>query len=135
MRISSSDGKAWIEISRNDENDFPSFAFACAINIGHGNFAASNSSLTFLNLAEFAEALDKFILQRDIKPSLEGTYDSYLKVWRPNGKNEVMLSFCVGDAFCGWPGTSEFKLHGEFPIEQEALNSLVSGFRYMARGT
>jgi len=134
MHISSSDGKAWIEVRRNEEDNFPSFAFSGAVNIGHGSFAASNSSLAFLNLGDFAEMLDKFILERDLQPCLEGTYESYLKVWRPSGKNEVMLSFCIGDAFSGWVGTSEFKLQGEFPIEQETLNSLVSAFRSMARG-
>jgi hypothetical protein len=133
MRISSSDGKAWIEIRRNEDDDLPSFSFCGAVNIGYGSFTASNISLTFLNLSEFAEALDVFISQRDLQPFLEGTYGSYLRVWQPRSKNEVMLSFCIGDAFCGWVSTSEFKLQGEFPIEQEMLNSLVLALRSMAR--
>ncbi|WP_026609732.1 hypothetical protein [Methylocaldum szegediense] len=133
MRISSSDGKTWIEIRRNEGDDFPSFAFSGAVNIGHGRFTGRSTSLTFLNLSEFAEALDAFILQRDLQPCLEGTYGSYARVWQPRSKNEVMLGFCIGDAFSGWVGTSEFKLQGEFPIEQEILNSLVFAFRSMVR--
>jgi hypothetical protein len=42
-------------------------------------------SLIFLNLSEFAEALDAFISQRDLQPCLEGTYKSYLRVWQSKG--------------------------------------------------
>lgn len=54
MRISSADGKAWIDVARNEEDDFPSFTFGCAVDIGHGVFKANNSSLSFLNMEEFA---------------------------------------------------------------------------------
>ena len=134
MRISSADSKnSWIEIQRNEDDDFSSFLFRVAIDIGHGNFSACNNSLNFLNLRGFAEEVDQFVLRRDIQPFLEGTYDSYLRL-RQTNNNEVLISFCIGDAFCGWENTAEFKLQGEFPIEQDILTTLASAFMSLAKG-
>jgi hypothetical protein len=132
MRISSTDSKSWIEIQRNKDDDFPSFQFRAAIDIEHGTFSACNSSLAFLNLRKFAEEVDQFILHRELRPFLEGTYESYLKL-RQTDSNEILITFCIGDTFCGCKSTDEFRLHGSFPIEQDILTTLASEFMSLSK--
>lgn len=129
MRLQSADGKSCIEIVRNAEGVHSSFTVRSEIEIGHGSFTAENGDVHFLELATFAEALDHFIMERDLSPQLEGTYGTYIKVSKARDMNSVVLAFAIGDAYCGFPVTSVFKLEGSFVIEQEDLNALVDGFR------
>jgi hypothetical protein len=40
-----------------------------------------------------------------------------------------MVSFAIGDAFAGYATTVRFKTEGEFEINAEYLNDLLSRFR------
>lgn len=104
---------------------------SCAVNIGHGKFSAKNIDLQFLNGDEFVQALDQFLLDRSLTPQLDGTYGTFLILWRPGARDEIMLSFAIGDAFCGGPVTSEYNLTGSFLLPPGNLEALIDEFRTM----
>jgi hypothetical protein len=68
-------------------------------------------------------------LDRQLRPSLKGTYGSSLTFWKGKALNDVLFSFVIGDAFCGYSVTSEYKVEGTFQIDPETLNSLVVFFK------
>jgi hypothetical protein len=133
MRISSTDRKAWLELSRNEAEPHASFAIECSVEIAHGSFRARNGDVHFFNLEEFAKALDAFVLDRALTPRLEGTYDTRVEFSRPRSKNAVMLSFVIGDAYCGYAATVDYRTAGEFEIGAEYLNDVVAAFRELSR--
>lgn len=134
MRIVSSDRRSHLDVTRNPGDGLPSFAMSCVVDTGHARFSASNVDVQLLDLRAFADLLDRFISDRGLSPTLEGTYGSFIKVSalarRPR---DVVLSFAVGDASCEAAVTLEHRLDTAFPIDQEALNSLVADLRNLAR--
>ncbi len=90
--------------------------------------------MQFLNIEEFVEDLGAFILDRKLVPQLRGTYDTGLKFYQPDGKNIVMVGFIIGDAFAGPSQTVRYRTEGEFEVDAEYLNGLVSGFRKLSAG-
>jgi hypothetical protein len=134
LRIECNHGHSWIEIIRRGDDRYAWFEIGCAVDIGHGHFFAKNSDIQFLNGAAFLTELDRFVLDRDRTPQLDGTYGSFLILWRAGSHDEVMLSFAIGDAFCGGPVTSEFNLTGSFALLQERLSGLVADFRTLLEG-
>jgi hypothetical protein len=133
MRIGSTDGKVWLELTRNQAEPHASFAIECSVDVAHGSFRARNSDVHFFNLEEFAKALDAFVLDRTLTPRLEGTYDTRVELSRPRSKNAVMLSFVIGDAYCGYAATVDYRTAGEFEIGAEYLNDVVAAFRELSR--
>ena len=105
MKILSSDSRQWIEVKRLVDNDYTAYELGASIDIGHGLFSGKNNDIQFLNLNEFIENLDSFILYRELIPRLEGTYESYIEFYRPKSKNSIMVNFCVGDAYAGYSET------------------------------
>lgn len=101
----------------------------CSVNIAHGNFDAKNGDIHFLNVDEFIQSLDAFILNRGISPQLHGTYDTVVKFFQPTGKTVVMVSFAIGDAYCGKSATVHYRTEGEFEIDAEYLNDIITNFK------
>ena len=137
MRLTSANSLSWVEVSPSGDEHYSSFSVACAVDIGHGRFAGENVDVHLFDLPGFAEDLDRFVLDRNIRPRLEGTYGTFIEVWRPpDTVNEVRVSLAIGDAYAGSAaaGGCEFKLEGSFPIDQGHLNPLAAGFRSLAAG-
>ena len=133
MRIISSDARCAVEIARDTQGDYSSVSISRSVELGHGRFSGENQDVHFLNLAEFVACLDAYILNRSLRPTLAGTYDTAVKVWTPDARrNVVMLSFAIGDAYAGTPVTANYRLVGEFEIDQDMLNVLLEGFRELA---
>ena len=128
VRIKSLDNTAWLAIFRNRDEPHASYSIECSVDIGHGTFDAENSDVHFLNQEEFAKALDAFILDRALAPQLNGTYDTFVKFFRPAGRNSVMVSFAIGDAFSGRSAAARYRTQGEFEVDAEFLNELAAGF-------
>lgn len=129
MRIRSTDEKAWLELSRNGSEAHASFSIECSVDIGHGKFRAKNSDVHFVNAEEFVKTLDAFVLNRELAPQLNGTYDTRIQFFRPRGKNVTMVSFVIGDAFSGHSATTHYKTEGEFEVDAEYLHELVTDFK------
>ena len=128
MLIKSIDSQSWIEIERSLlEQEYSCFSIACKVDIGHGQFTAKNTDVHFVNLKQFVDDLDHFILDRNLSPILEGTYGTSLKFYSPSSCS-LMVSFTIGDAYCGYIETVDFKTSGTFEIEQEYLGNLLSWF-------
>ena len=121
MRIISSDARCAVEIARDTQGDYSSVSISRSVELGHGRFSGENQDVHFLNLAEFVACLDAYILNRSLRPTLAGTYDTAVKVWTPDARrNVVMLSFAIGDAYAGTPVTANYRLVGEFEIDRES---------------
>lgn len=133
MRIRPTDDKAWLELSRNGSEAHASFSIECSVDIGHGKFRAKNSDVHFLNAEEFVKTLDAFVLNRKVTPQLNGTYDTSVKFFRPQGKNLIMLSFVIGDAFSGYAATTHYKTEGEFEVNAEYLDELIKNFNELLK--
>ncbi len=85
------------------------------LELGHSQSSATNSDGALTNLAAFVRQLDEFMLERSVRPRLEGTYGTYLEL-RAHGR-EVIVSLLVGSA----SGAAEFELSGSFAVEAGAL--------------
>ncbi len=129
MRLIDTLGKCSIEIERRPgDGAHDPFTLNASVDIGHGVFKAANADVHFLNLEAFVRELDAFIMDRTLKPRLEGTYDSYIEF--SGTPFRVAISFCVGDAFSGYARASaHFALTGAFEIEQDFLSSALEQFR------
>jgi len=131
LRIECDRGKSWIEIvARRDSRD-AAYEIGCGIDLGHGNFFARNSDLHFLNMPAFVGELDRFMSDRSLTPQLSGTFGSFLILWQPGTRDQVMLSFAIGDAYGGGPVNTEFSLTGSFLLPEAGLATILSGFHGM----
>lgn len=126
MKIEAIDGKCWIEIVSVPEHDWPSFRIDACVDIGHCAFRATNSDVALLRLAEFAAQLDAFVLDRQVAPLLEGTYDTEIR-FRADGRT-VAVAFRIG----GQAGRQAHALTGGFEIAEGALLSLAQAARDLA---
>lgn len=135
MLISSADLRCAIDVTRNGKHAHASFEVSCTVDIGHGRFSGTNAGVHFLDLDEFVDCLDRFIMDRSLEPTLHGTDGTFLKVSSPGKRNSVGVSFAIGDAFAGIEVPSTFRLEGVFDIEQQKLLSILEGFRALALGT
>lgn len=135
LRIECSSRNSWIEIERRGDRQYSWFEIGCGIDIGHGNFFARNGDIQFLNAESFIGQLDRFIEDRSLTPQLDGSFGIFLILWRPGASEEVMLSFAIGDAYCGGPVATEFNLTGSFALPQDGLNALAEQFRATLVGT
>lgn len=129
MKIKSTDKKQWIEIEQSLDVDWPSYEFGASINIGHSSFSGKNSDMCFLNLREFINTLDSFVLNRELKPKLEGTYDCFVEFYRPGNKNSIMINYCVGSVYVGYSETANYGLNGSFEFSAEYLNDVLEEFK------
>jgi hypothetical protein len=129
MKIKSHDDKQWIEIEQSLDVGYPSYKFQVSIDIGHNLFTGENNDMYFLNLEEFIGNLDSFILNREIKPKLEGTYNCFVEFYRPGNKNIIMVSFYVGSTYAGFSDTASYGLKGCFEFNAEYLNEVLEGFK------
>lgn len=120
MKLESDTKAAFIELSRNSENDWPSFRIAAAMALGHSYFAAENADIALLNPADFLRQLDAFILDRSIRPRLEATYDTWIEM---TGKGRrISVRFCVGSL----SGFEPVTLQGMFEIEESSLMTVLA---------
>jgi hypothetical protein len=130
MKISSVDNNCSITIERTgDPGGYAGFQMEVRVDIGHGQFYAKNGDVQFLKLEEFVSEFDRFILDRNRTPRLEGTYDTYL-AFSASGP-AVVLQYRLGDAHCGRK-TVHFYQSGEFEVEQGHLLQYLSGFQALA---
>lgn len=129
LRIECSNRSSWIEIERRGDRQYSWFEIGCGIDIGHGNFFARNGDIQFLNAESFVHELDRFRLDRSLTPQLDGSFGIFLILWRPGAKDDVMLSFAIGDAYCGGPVATEFNLTGSFALPPDTLDTLAAAFR------
>lgn len=134
MLVTSADRRCAIDVTRNGKHAHASFEVSCTVDIGHGRFSGTNAGVHFLDLEDFVDRLDRFIMDRSLEPKLHGTDGTFLKVSSPGRKNSVAVSFAIGDAFAGMDVPSTFRLEGVFEIEQEMLLSILEGFRALATG-
>lgn len=135
MRIYSTDKKVYVKLSRDGGDTHSPFSVESSVDISHGRFGAINSDIHFLNHDEFLKEFDAFILNREIVPRLKGTYDTEIRFFQPKDKNIVMVSFAIGDAFSGYTTTVRFKSEGQFEVDAEYLNELLSNFEKLFKDT
>lgn len=127
MKICSVDNNCFVALEyKSEPSGYFGFQVEVHADIRHGQFAAKNIDVQFLNLEEFVQEFDKFILDRTRMPRLEGTYDTYF-AFSASGST-VILKYQLGDAFCGRK-TSYFYQSGEFEVGQENLLRFLGGFR------
>lgn len=131
LRIECHDSRSRIEIQRCGDAAYSWFELHCTVDIGHGRFSGSNVDIQFLNASAFLAELERFSLDRNLTPQLDGTYSSFLIFWRPSGSDDVMLSFSVGDAYSLGPVTSEFNLTGSLRLPQGVLDAMIADFRVL----
>ena len=132
MRITSTDGKAWVEITPG--KNALSFNIECMVNDEQNTFHGKNADLYLQNIDEFATDLDKFILDRNLRPQLAGVYGPCLEFYRSKtNATAVMVRFIVVDDSSAYAENVEFKTTGAFEINAEFLNEYVSGFEELAK--
>jgi hypothetical protein len=128
MRITSTDSKAWVEITRG--NSKFSFSIECMADRGQSLFHGKNSDFHFLNIDEFIIDLNKFILDRNISPKLNGIYGPCLEFSRSKKQTTtVVVYFSVSDDSSAYSENVEFKTMGTFEINSEFLNDYLRGFK------
>ena len=132
MKVNSIDNKNWISIESKDEQPYLSFVFEASVNIEHGSYTGKNIDLHFLNFGAFVKELDAFITNRKLSPTLNGTYDSYIK-FESRKNNSVFVFFNIGNAFAGYSETVGFSLSGEFEINTEYLNQIYDEFKKLEK--
>ena len=128
LRLHSPDCRSWLELSplSDDQGYYTAVSMEAVVDIGHGRFTAFNGDVQLLGIAAFCDVFDKFILDRTLQPCLEGTYDSFIAF--SGSSTSVVLSFCVGDSYCGSEGVEDYRLRGKFAIDQGLLNDLLAYF-------
>ena len=130
MRIQSFDKRCYVEINYTHEGEgHPVFNVEARTDLGHGVFTAK-SRLPLLKLPEFISDLESFVLNREIRPKLEGAYESYFSF--VSDADSVFLEFSVGDGFCGYTTYANFNLLGRFEINSDHLKTIVSEFKALA---
>lgn len=127
MKITSADNICWIAIQINDEaGGHPGFEVVTHVDIGHGQFEARNLNVYFFNSEEFLGEIDKFIIDRNCAPRLNGAHDTYIGFSKSG--NAVVCEYRLGDAYSSRK-TARFYQSGGFEIEQERLLEFCRGFR------
>ena len=126
MKIESTDSKSKIEIIRTGDEGYSSFEVSVNIDIGHGFFSGCNTDLIFLNLSNFIDEIDAFILNRNISPKLNGTYDSFIQLIKDKRTSAILVKFKIGDAYCGYSDTIQYSIEGGFEINQELLSTILT---------
>lgn len=127
MKITDIDNVCSIIVDcKSNPRTYSGFQIEVHVDIGHGQFHATNTDVQFLNLEAFVSGFDRFILDRSRTPRLEGTYDTYIAF--SGSGTTVMLQYRLGDAFCGRK-TIHFYQSGEFEVDQEHLTQYLSDFR------
>ena len=127
MRITSDDGKSWLEIELEDDDDYPPFTLRTVVELWHGRFSGENSDIRFLNMSEFSDELDRFILDRSIVSQLVGSDDSCIKISQGRTLDSILCNFTLGDT-C-WHSTKtrfDYQLSGTIAIHQEDLNRIFA---------
>ncbi len=127
MKFESIDQQSFVSVVPNPENDWSSFCVEAAINLEHSQFSATNSDVALTNLARFVSQFDLFVLNRSVRPRLDGTYDTYLEL-RAEGR-DVILSFRVGSA----SGAANHGLSGSFAVAEGALSPLVEAAKRLQK--
>ena len=128
MKIKSIDNQSWIELTQNPDDDWLSFCMTVSIDLGHSVFTGSNFNLCLLNLTKFFEDFSKFILDRQLTPKLEGTYNSYLSF---SYQNEVVIvRFSLGDCFSGTIPI-DYAMTGGFEITEASLLVIEREFKIL----
>lgn len=125
MKIPSSNNKSYISIEFFDDgtDDYISYVLEIVSDIEHSFFKGSNSDIHFLNMPEFIDQLDSFVLNRNVRPKLEGTYDSYLSFI--GSGNVVEVNYCIGSQ----NDHQIFSQKGGFEISQEHLSSILTDLK------
>ena len=132
MRITSTDSKAWVEITPGKSS--LSFTIECMVIGGESTLHGKNADLYLQNIEAFATDLDKFILDRNLRPQLNGVYGPCLEFYRSKtNATAVMVRFIVVDDSSAYAENVEFKTTGAFEINAEFLNEYVSGFEELAK--
>ena len=127
MKIDSLDRKSWIEIeSSKDGFNHKNLTIETSVDICHGVFRAKNLDINFLNIKEFITKLENFLIDRKEAPILNGTYDSFIKIY--GDTSHVFLKFAIGDEFCGKPN-HDYLFRGSFEFDQEQLLSIKQGIQ------
>src|SRR5262245_45372345 len=122
MRITSVEGRAWLELRRNGEEAHSPFSVECCADLQYGRFSAGNTDVQFLNAPEFLRTLDDFVLNRALAPQLVGTCDTQVRFFRPQrNANAVMVSFAIGDVFWAHSVSSHIGTLGDFELDVEYL--------------
>jgi hypothetical protein len=129
LRITSPDGHSWLELRpfQDESGYYDACEFDACIDYGNSSFRGVNRDVQFLNLQEFQSDFDRFIMDRSLRPSLNGTYDC-LAMFHGQG-TKVHLQFCLGDAFCGGAlPVQETRIRGAFAVDGEQLNAINAFF-------
>lgn len=131
MRFGSINGRSWIEIRpwTDHDNDYSAYELEAHLEIHHGTFTANNGDNHWLDLTAFVDGLAAFADDPGLRPQLNGTSDSYLRV-RGAGRC-LALDFCIGNADCGRVA-SEPRLTGSFEISWEVLSALTHFVRQLS---
>ncbi|WP_457674119.1 hypothetical protein [Thiolapillus sp.] len=130
MLISSIDAKSWLRIDLNDEGYYTSYDLEAFIDIGHGVFSAHNSDIQLLHPESGIAQLDRLVTDRNVTAEFRGTYDTFLRFYRPRDTgSSIYLEFLIGDALAAPPETIQYSLRGAFEIDQEYILRILDDFR------
>lgn len=126
MEIHSTDEKFTLAILPAMHWNENCFEISVTVKGQTGDWSGSNREMVFFNEAAFLADLDRFILDRSLRPTLTGDYDLKIEFFRPEeARNHVFLGFSFGDS----PHAAPVSLRGAFEIDQSDLLRILDDFR------
>lgn len=126
MKIYSIDRKSWISITTwVDEHQYRGTTIEASVELGLSRFHGKNIDIHLLSTKEFLAELDRFILDRDVRPRLEGTYESFIEFY--GDASHIFLNFRIGDLECG-KHNQAFSLCAGFEIDQDQIQGILASF-------
>ena len=123
MKVYSTDKSKFFELIFNNDDDLP----LCEVIADFGDFRGRNDSVYLENMEKFISLLDKYLTQRNIVATLQGTYDFELTFYSKSGETFVKIK--IGNTVCSPGGNEDFGVYGEFSIDDEYLNTYIQDLR------
>jgi len=130
MVIESIDRNANIKVERYEDETYNTFEIEVNIDIEHGRFFGVNKDLQLLSIDIFINDLNALIKGKKQEAVLYGTYESFFRFFKSD-TGEMMLSFFLGDSYCGYANTVDYGIKGCFAFDEVSLNKILMDFHEM----
>lgn len=126
MEIHSADERFKLGILPDQHQGELCFEISMTVTGQTGTWSGTNREMVFFNQTTFLADLDRFILDRSLRPTLTGDDDLKLEFYRlEESRNHVWLGFSFGDC----PHHASVSLRGAFEIDQSDLLRILDDFR------